>query len=53
MRLTKTTSHAIRILFDCAAAGERRVKAAQMAECLDIGGRNIQDREQAVACRIQ
>jgi|SRR5689334_12576331 Rrf2 family nitric oxide-sensitive transcriptional repressor len=41
MRLTKTTSHAIRILIDCAQAGESLVKVAQIAERLDITQLNV------------
>lgn len=41
MRLTKTTSHAIRILIDCAQAGDRLVKVAAIAERLDITQLNV------------
>lgn len=36
MRLTKQTSHAIRILIDCANAGDVLVKSAEIAARLDI-----------------
>jgi Rrf2 family protein len=41
MRLTKTTSHAIRILIDCAQAADRLVKVAAIAERLDITQLNV------------
>jgi Rrf2 family protein len=41
MRLTKTTSHAVRILLDCAVAGERRIKVAEIARRLDITQLNV------------
>jgi Rrf2 family protein len=41
MRLTKQTGHAIRILCDCAAAGDRLVKVADLAERLDITKANV------------
>ena len=41
MRLTKTTSHAIRILVDCAAAEGTLVKTADIAERLDITPLNV------------
>lgn len=41
MRLTKTTSHAVRILLDCAAAGDERVKVADIAKRLDISDLNV------------
>lgn len=41
MRLTKTTSHAIRILIDCAQAPDRLVKVATIAERLDITQLNV------------
>lgn len=40
MRLTKTTGHAIRILIDCAGAGEERVKVASIAGRLGISQLN-------------
>lgn len=40
MRLNKSTSHAIRILIDCAQAGEDLVKAADMSRRLDITPQN-------------
>lgn len=41
MRLTKQTGHAIRILCDCAVAGDRLVKVAELAERLDITKPNV------------
>ncbi len=41
MRLTKTTSYAIRILVDCAAAGGTLVKTADIAKRLDITPLNV------------
>lgn len=41
MRLTKTTSHAVRILLDCAAAGDERIKVADIAKRLDISDLNV------------
>lgn len=41
MRLTKTTSHAIRILIDCAQAGGNLVKVAVIAERLGITQLNV------------
>ena len=41
MRLTKTTSHAVRILIDCAAAGDERLKVADIAKRLDITQLNV------------
>jgi Rrf2 family nitric oxide-sensitive transcriptional repressor len=41
MRLTKSTSHAIRILLDCATADDRLVKVAVLSERLDITQQNI------------
>ena len=41
MRLTKSTSHAIRILLDCARADDRLVKVAVLSERLDITQQNI------------
>lgn len=40
MRLTKQTGHAIRILVDCALAGDGLVKIAPLAERLDITRQN-------------
>jgi len=41
MRLTKTTSHAIRILIDCAQASDQLVKVAAIAERLAITQLNV------------
>jgi Rrf2 family protein len=41
MRLTKTTSHAIRIAIDCAEANGALVKAADIAKRLDITQLNV------------
>jgi Rrf2 family protein len=41
MRLTKSTSHAIRILLDCARADDQLVKVAVLSERLDITQQNI------------
>lgn len=41
MRLTKTTSHAIRILIDCAEAAGGLVKVAEIAKRLDITPLNV------------
>jgi Rrf2 family nitric oxide-sensitive transcriptional repressor len=41
MRLTKTTSHAIRILIDCAETSGGLVKAAEIAKRLDITPLNV------------
>jgi Rrf2 family protein len=41
MRLTKSTSHAIRILLECAGADDRLVKVAVLSERLDITQQNI------------
>jgi Rrf2 family protein len=41
MRLNKTTSHAIRILIDCARADEDLVKVAQLSQRLDITLQNV------------
>src|SRR5215831_11561452 len=41
MRLTKSTSHAIRILIDCAHAGSRLIKVAEISERLAITPRNV------------
>jgi Rrf2 family protein len=40
MRLTKSTSHAIRILIDCARAGGQLVKVAELSERLSITQQN-------------
>lgn len=40
MRLNKSTSHAIRILLDCAKAGDGLVKAAEVSARLDITMQN-------------
>jgi Rrf2 family protein len=40
MRLTKSTSHAIRILIDCARAGDQLVKVAELSERLGITQQN-------------
>src|SRR5262245_39215180 len=40
MRLTKSTGHAIRILIDCARAGDRLVKVAELSGRLDITQQN-------------
>jgi Rrf2 family protein len=40
MRLNKSTSYAVRILVDCARAGDRLVKVAEIAERLDITQQN-------------
>lgn len=40
MRLNKSTSHAIRILLDCARAGDGLVKAAEVSARLDITMQN-------------
>ncbi len=40
MRLNKSTSHAVRILIDCAKAGDRLIKVADIAERLDITQQN-------------
>src|SRR5215813_8982516 len=40
MRLTKTTSHAVRILLDCAMVDER-IKVADIAKRLDITQLNV------------
>jgi Rrf2 family transcriptional regulator, nitric oxide-sensitive transcriptional repressor len=36
MRLNKATSHAVRILVDCAKSGDRLIKVAEIAQRLDI-----------------
>jgi len=41
MRLTKSTSHAIRILIDCARAGEQLIKVAELSERLEITPQNV------------
>lgn len=41
MRLTKTTSHAIRILVDCAAANDQLLKTADIADRLSITPLNV------------
>ncbi len=41
MRLTKSTSHAIRILIDCARAEDHLVKVAELSERLDITQQNV------------
>jgi Rrf2 family nitric oxide-sensitive transcriptional repressor len=41
MRLTKSTSHAIRILIDCARAGDRLIKVAALSERLEITPQNV------------
>lgn len=41
MRLTKQTGHAIRILVDCACAGNELVKVATIAQRLDITPQNV------------
>jgi Rrf2 family nitric oxide-sensitive transcriptional repressor len=40
MRLNKSTSHAVRILIDCAKAEGRLIKVAEIAERLDITPQN-------------
>jgi len=40
MRLTKQTSHAIRILIDCARAGDRLTKVAEISDRLGITRQN-------------
>jgi Rrf2 family protein len=40
MRLNKSTSHAVRILIDCAKAGDRLTKVADIARRLDITQQN-------------
>jgi Rrf2 family nitric oxide-sensitive transcriptional repressor len=40
MRLNKSTSYAVRILIDCAKAGDRLVKVADIARRLDITQQN-------------
>jgi Rrf2 family nitric oxide-sensitive transcriptional repressor len=41
MRLTKSTSHAIRILIDCARAGDGLIKVAELSERLEITPQNV------------
>jgi Rrf2 family protein len=41
MRLTKSTSHAIRILIDCARSDERLAKVAELSERLQITQQNV------------
>src|SRR5512145_1813054 len=41
MRLTKSTSHAIRILIDCARAEDRLIKVAELSERLQITQQNV------------
>jgi Rrf2 family nitric oxide-sensitive transcriptional repressor len=41
MRLTKSTSHAIRILIDCARAGDQLIKVAELSERLQITQQNV------------
>src|SRR6185436_17114655 len=41
MRLTKSTSHAIRILIDCARTDARLVKVAELSERLEITQQNV------------
>ena len=41
MRLTKQTGHAIRILIDCANAGDQLIKVAEISERLDITKQNV------------
>lgn len=41
MRLTKSTSHAIRILIDCSRTPDRLVKVAELSKRLDITQQNV------------
>jgi Rrf2 family nitric oxide-sensitive transcriptional repressor len=41
MRLTKSTGHAIRILIDCARAGDSLIKVAELSERLQITQQNV------------
>ncbi|MBO0765776.1 MAG: Rrf2 family transcriptional regulator [Hyphomicrobiaceae bacterium] len=41
MRLTKSTDHAIRILIDCARAGDQLIKVAELSERLGITQQNV------------
>jgi Rrf2 family transcriptional regulator, nitric oxide-sensitive transcriptional repressor len=40
MRINKSTSHAVRILIDCAKSGDQLIKVAEIAERLDITQQN-------------
>ena len=40
MRLNKSTSHSVRILIDCAKAGDKLIKVADIAKRLDITQQN-------------
>jgi Rrf2 family nitric oxide-sensitive transcriptional repressor len=41
MRLTKSTDYAMRILIDCARAGERLIKVAELSKRLEITPQNV------------
>jgi Rrf2 family protein len=41
MRLTKSTSHAIRILIECARAADRLIKVAELSQQLEITQQNV------------
>jgi Rrf2 family nitric oxide-sensitive transcriptional repressor len=41
MRLTKSTSHAIRILIECARSGDRLIKVAELSQHLEITQQNV------------
>src|SRR5512145_3410032 len=41
MRLTKSTSHAIRILIDCARAEDQLIKVAELSDRLEITQQNV------------
>ena len=41
MRLTKSTSHAMRILIDCARAGDQLIKVAELSDRLQITQQNV------------
>jgi Rrf2 family protein len=41
MRLTKQTGHAIRILLDCAVAGDQLVKVADISDRLNVTKQNV------------
>ena len=41
MRLTKSTSHAIRILIDCARANDGLIKVASLSARLEITPQNV------------
>jgi Rrf2 family nitric oxide-sensitive transcriptional repressor len=41
MRLTKQTGHAIRILIDCALAGDQLIKVADISDRLDVTKQNV------------